>query len=88
MKAGRSGLECGTRVQITHIASPDPVAQDLVGATGVLVPLIQGLMRGSPDRYVAGIILDRQHAQMAQDQYNLVDGDEVRPLPERSVVAV
>lgn len=82
MKAGRTDLDVGTLVRVTHVTDAEDA--DLVGAEGTLTHPFPGSMAPGV-AYVAGLRLTDEYAGLyARGQVNLCAGDrfeEVEPEP-------
>jgi len=81
MKAGKTDLEVGTLVRVTHISDLDD--QEFVGVEGTITHPFPGLMHGSSDKYVAGIDVTEESARehgigpgrLGITRINLMSGD-------------
>ncbi len=60
MRAGKTDLEVGTKVRITHIG--DAEDRHLEGIDGAITHAFPGLMIGSSSSYVAGLIVSDESA--------------------------
>ena len=84
MLAGKTKIECGTRVRITWIAGPsDSDDAALVGLAGRITHPFRGLMSGPDARYLAGIEVDPEDAEKyAADRVNIMVGDRVEVVED------
>lgn len=85
-KAGLTNLDVSTRVRIVETRNPD--RSDLIGATGVVIPPIKGLVREPPENIqramtvlstnvLCGIIFDPQYRKDFGESTNLLVGDQI-----------